>query len=89
MAFTARTVVEEQGVSDKIQNAIPKYPRIEDAFEAVKWVVARSPERGHKINGFHLIKSSPWDIEGYAIITAAYTYDDDNVIISDIRISET
>jgi hypothetical protein len=41
-----RTVIEEHGVSEVIDAEQEIYPRLEDAFEALKWWLAHRPESG-------------------------------------------
>jgi len=41
-----RTVREELDVSEKIDAEIAIYPRLDDAWEALKWWLARNPESG-------------------------------------------
>ncbi len=46
MAQTIRTVVENLSVTEVIDAEQEIYPRLGDAFEALKWWLARNPESG-------------------------------------------
>jgi hypothetical protein len=50
MARTIRTVVENWSVTEVIDKEQFIYPRLEDAFEALKWWLARVPDSGEIID---------------------------------------
>lgn len=83
--FNARTVKEERAVTDYIKNKIKDYPRIEDAFEACKWRLARRPEDGEQVkNPFFIIKSedfSNFDDVKMPPLRVLYSFDGNEVII--------
>jgi plasmid stabilization system protein ParE len=41
-----RNVIEEERVRRAVDDALTRWPRAEDAWEAVTWVVARDPRAG-------------------------------------------
>ena len=50
MARLIRTVIENYRVTDVIDLEQSIYPRLEDAFDALKWWLARVPESGELID---------------------------------------
>ena len=48
-----RTVREELEVSEKIDAEIAIYPRLDDAWEALKWWLARKPQNGQLLDDYH------------------------------------
>ncbi len=44
-----RTVIEESKVSDKIDAEGSIYPRLEEAYDALKWWLAHEPNSGEPI----------------------------------------
>ena len=48
-----RTVIEAQIVSNVIDSEQEIYPRLEDAFDALKWWLAHVPESGEIIDDLH------------------------------------
>ena len=81
--FAAKTVVEDDRVSEFIAANKQDHPRIEDVFEAIKWSLARGPEDGYQINGFWLMKSYPWPYAPCLIVM--YEIEDHQVVITDIN----
>ena len=45
-----RTVIEGLRASDKIDRESSIYPRLEEAYDALKWWLAREPNSGEPIN---------------------------------------
>lgn len=84
----ARTIARDYSVDAEIEQAQEKYSRIEDVWMGVQWDLARSPETGVALDGFWLKKSPVWALEGVPIITALYTFDDNEVQVEAIRISD-
>jgi len=95
MVFTrslARTIVEESSVVEMIESERVNYSRLEELFEGLKWRLARDAENGVRFassNGvdYLLIKTPNWAINGVPVITALYSYDDDQVVIYSIKIT--
>jgi hypothetical protein len=50
-----RTVIEEENVSDIIDREQALYPRLTDAFDALKWWLAHRPESGEIIDDINWI----------------------------------
>jgi hypothetical protein len=48
-----RTIVEEDIVSETIDQYSETYPRLESAFDGLKWFLAHSPESGEILDDFH------------------------------------
>ncbi len=88
--FSAKTVIEENAVSEAIDQAKARYNRIDDLYEGLKWRLARQPDDAHvpipDVEGFHTIKTIRWLIEGVPVIQAVYRITDDEIIITSIRI---
>ena len=82
-----RTVVEEPAVSRLLDAGFQQYPRLADAFEGLKWYLARRPEAGWKhpkSRGAYLYKQAgSYDTPP---ITVLYTYDDTGVVIMMIKL---
>lgn len=47
----SRTVREKITVSHAIEAALGNHPRLRDAVEGLKWVLARDPDRGVLVGG--------------------------------------
>lgn len=89
--FCARSVVEDKKTEHKIDKNKGKYSRLEDIWEGLKWLLARSPELGEPLpgkEGLYVYKTPQWKTKGAAMITALYSYSDDKVVIHDILIRE-
>lgn len=84
--FPLRTICENKLVSQKIDEAIKLFPRIEEAFEGLKWRLAREPENGIKILGTnpekYLFKITP-SRNNIPSITILYEFDNHKVTILD------
>jgi len=48
-----RTVIEDPSVSAKVYAEVGIYARLEDAFDALKWRLARNPEEGELIDDYY------------------------------------
>jgi hypothetical protein len=82
-----RTVIEAQIVSDIIDSEQTNYPRLGDAFEALKWWLAHVPESGEIIDDFHwLYKQKGDQRKNVPALVVIYTFDDDNVEIEFILV---
>lgn len=85
--FHARVVAESASVSNAINQAKKKYPRVEDVFFGLKWVLARDPQKGVQLsNSYWIIKTAPSAIRGVPVLVALYRFDGDQVDIDAIKI---
>ncbi|HSY03764.1 MAG TPA: hypothetical protein VK819_16495 [Acidobacteriaceae bacterium] len=77
-----RTVVEEQSVSEAVDKARNRYPRLGDVFEGMKWYLARAPERGEALDDVNWVYRQDGDAdEDVPDILTIYTFDADRVIL--------
>ncbi len=80
MAYKAYTIIEAPEVTDKIAASVLDNPRIEDAFEALKWRVARDPKCGtiveHEGTTYYLVFFAPVKAAKNSSVLAKYTIDD-------------
>jgi hypothetical protein len=82
-----RTVVEEPAVSQLLDTGFRQYQRLADAYEGLKWYLARRPEGGlahPKGRGAYVYKQA--GSYGVPAITALYTYDDKTIVIRMIKL---
>ena len=88
--FPLRTICEDKSVSQTIDEAIKLSPRIEEAFDGLKWRLAREPENGVKLQGTnpekYLFKITPL-IKNIPSITVLYEFNNHTVTILSIRIT--
>lgn len=89
-ATRLRTVVEEPWVASEADSAADKFERGEEAFEAIKWAIARDPENGIPLNGGGLFA---WFIQGarsigLPTVAAVYTVTEDDITIKAVRFTE-
>jgi hypothetical protein len=77
-----RTIIEEAVVSETIDQNTETYPRLEDAFDGLKWFLAHSPESGEILDDFHWIYRNQADHEqNIPAILVIYTFDESKVIL--------
>jgi hypothetical protein len=94
MTTTIRTIIEEVDVSAEIDTWKTKFPRLEDAWEAWKWRLARGPEiDAQRLAGFNppawiLKTNSAIGYYGIPTITILYRFDDNQVNILAVKIVE-
>ena len=71
-----RTVIEAPTVSEKVDAERTYYPRLDDAFDALKWWLARKPETGILLDDYHWIFKQRGDA-GLKIpaLVVIYTFD--------------
>jgi hypothetical protein len=92
MPFVARTIVEEEEVSDALKAAAKNYPRLRDFWEGWKWRLARGPEKdAYAVPGTdpqaYLIKTGDYSANGAPhSVTILYTFTDDEVHILAVKI---
>jgi len=80
-----RTIKEENIVETRVNSAKTKYSRFEDAFDALKWILARKPENGIKIDNKFLYKQNGQIDSSVPEITVLYTYNENEVNILEIK----
>lgn len=82
-----RTVIEEPNVSDIVDREQALYPRLGDAFDALKWWLARNPESGTLLDDLNWIykqKGNRW--QTIPALVAVYTFDHRSVVIKYILV---
>ncbi len=85
MLWGLRTVILEHGIQEKIDECCKKFERFEQAFDALQWLLARSPDRGKH----RTINGARWAVYVQGVdrlaktpeIWVLYQYDDDQVTI--------
>ena len=71
-----RTVVEDWTVSAKVYAETGIYARLEDAFDALKWWLARNPEDGELIDDYHWLYTQKGNRErNIPALVVLYTFD--------------
>lgn len=92
--FTARTVVQEPSVSAAVDRATAKYPRFEEAYQALEWLLARRCEklpagmRTEKGVVYHLYRQGADALAGTPAIIIVYTYDHNEVVLIDLKVEK-
>ena len=82
-----RTVIEDEIVSEVIDRERQIYPRLGEAFEALKWWLAHVPDSGEIIDDLHwLYKQRGNKRLNIPALVAIYTFDDDDVWIKFILV---
>jgi hypothetical protein len=71
-----RTIVEDPSVSEAVDKARVKYPRLDEAFEGLKWYLSRVPERGEALDDANWLYRQDGDAEdNIPAILTIYTFD--------------
>lgn len=71
-----RTVIEDLSVSEIIDKEQTVYPRLDDAFRALTWWLAREPESGIILDDLNWIFKQIGNTEmNIPSLTAIYTFD--------------
>lgn len=89
--FTARTIVEEAIVQTAVDRFSKRFTRFDEAFEALKWLLARKVEtldsamRTVKGISYYLYRQGPDPLAGTPAIIVMYTYDADEVVLHDLK----
>jgi hypothetical protein len=82
-----RTVIEDEVVSEVIDLEQLKYPRLGDAFDALKWWLAHKPETGVLIDDTNWIcKQRGNRAQNVPALVAIYTFDHRTVTIKFILV---
>jgi len=81
------TVIESPSVSAKIDAEAAIYERLDEAFDALKWWLAHSPESGELIDDYHwLYKQKGNRYRHIPALVAIYTFNHQCVEIISILI---
>jgi hypothetical protein len=87
MARTVRTVVENWSVTDVIDAEQAIYPRLVEAFDALKWWLARSPESGEIIDDVNWVYMQNGDKRvNIPALVVVYTFNSYEVVLKHILI---
>jgi|WetSurMetagenome_2_1015567.scaffolds.fasta_scaffold58775_2 hypothetical protein len=82
-----RTVIESAAVSDRIDAEARVHPRLEEAFDALKWWLSRQPQSGELLDDCHWLyrqkgKSNP----AIPALVSLYVFNNDEVEILSIMV---
>ncbi len=89
--FSGRTIVEEKIVEKKVDRFSRRFGRFEEAFEALKWLLARKCDDIGSLSrvvgdvDYSIHRQAGSAVTNTPDITVLFTYDDDEVIIIDVR----
>jgi len=82
-----RTVFEDANVSEVIDREQATYPRLEEAFDALKWSLSHVPEAGKIIDDLYWLHRQVGDrYQNIPALVAIYTFDDQSVWIKFILV---
>ena len=82
-----RTVIEELRVSIKIDAECATYPRLEEAYDALKWWLAHEPSSGEPITDVWWVCEQKGEREiNIPTLGALYSFTEDEVYIASILI---
>jgi hypothetical protein len=74
---SVRTVIEDVSVSEIIDQEQAIYPRLRDAFEALKWSLSHRPEDGELLDDLHWLYKQSGDREHkIPALVVIYIFDD-------------
>lgn len=77
-----RTIVEEAVVSETLDQNAEVFPRLEEAFDGLKWFLAHSPESGEILDDFHWLYRNQADHDqNIPAILVIYTFDANKVTL--------
>ena len=86
----ARSVIENDGVAAKRDSATKDFPRFEELWIGISWLIAR---KGDVLGAHRMVKSIEYRLhvvepvsDDFPEVTLLYTIDKDNVTIHDIGI---
>ena len=83
--FYAREIVEEESVAARADELTKSFPRFDDAYEALKWLLARRcdklPAMTRTVRGerYHLYRQAGNDRNDIPDIIVLFTYDENRV----------
>jgi len=82
-----RTVIEEEAVSYVIDREQSIYPRLGDAFEALKWSLAHKPDDGELLDDINWLYKQKGDrAQKIPSLVVIYTFDHTCVILRHILV---
>jgi hypothetical protein len=89
--FRARTIVEEQSISTDIKTFRQRFARFDDAYDALKWTLARRADQlglrsSWKGIEYRLYRQDGDPIAGTPSLTVVYCYDNNEVTIIALRV---
>ncbi|MGA2535710.1 MAG: hypothetical protein ABSF53_06845 [Terracidiphilus sp.] len=75
MARTMRVVIENWSVSEVVDAEQAIYPRLADAFDALKWWLAREPDSGETIDDVNWLYMQDGDArKNIPALVVVYTF---------------
>lgn len=81
-----RTVVEDAAAGEAADSFSDIHPRLPEAWEALKWLLCRTPEIGFSNGeGEYLYIQAGDELAGTPVIAAVYSFTVDEVIIHDVK----
>jgi hypothetical protein len=86
-----RSVIEDSRVSRAIDDAKDRWPRAEDAWEAISWVIARDPEIGRALTESGNIRSFTFEGAksiGMPTVTVLYEIQHLAIVVHDALFQE-
>jgi hypothetical protein len=86
-----RGVIEDSRASRAVDDAKLRWPRADDAWNAVTWVLARDPEIGMPLNESGTTRAFTLDGArsiGLPTVTVVYVFDPNTVVIRDVLFEE-
>lgn len=92
--FYAREIIEEPEAQQAADEFRAQFDRFEDAFEALKWLLARKCDEiealSRAVGGveYHLYRQASDPIAGTPEIIVLYTYDENQVTIIGLNAEE-
>jgi hypothetical protein len=88
----ARTIREEHLCAARLDRARSEFPRLEEVWTQVSWVLARNPMLGALIPGTnpqrYLLRTVPWPAGRVPSITVMYHLEDYLVCVDSTRIGD-
>jgi hypothetical protein len=87
MARFIRTIVENVSVSEVIDAGQYVYPRLGDAFDALKWWLSHSPDSGELIDDMNWLFVQDGDnAVNVPEIVVVYTFDAREVVLKHLKL---
>lgn len=75
-----QTVIESVQVSQVVDLESSLYPRMEEAFDALKWWLARKPESGSIVDDYYWVYKQLGDRDlNIPVLVVLYTFDANDV----------
>jgi hypothetical protein len=88
-----RTIVLEPAAQEAADSFCEEFPRFEEAWDALQWLLARHPRQvGSRkaVNGreYWACVRAPDEIAGTPQIAVVYSFDNDEVVIYDVKATQ-